>query len=270
VADPDNANNVKVSPDGTQVTTEGLEWKMNPFDEWALEGALRLTENASNKQRVGEVVVVSVGPSECTSVLREGMAKGADRAILISGADADLDSGLIAALLQKVVEEEQPDLVLMGKQTADGDSGAASQMLAERLGWPMATYVATIKTDAEGKSLQVGRETDVGLVTMNIQTPAVVTASDRIIQPQAVKNGVTPDDFAYPESDSGRYASLPGIMKAKKKPLKEVTVAELGVEENTSVSYLQFELPPGRSGETVFLETVDELVQKLHQEAKVL
>jgi len=270
VADPDNANKVKVSADGAEVTTEGLEWMMNPFDEWALEAALRLTENAGTKERIGEVVVVSIGPKEATTVLRQGMAMGADRGILIGGADTNLDSGLVAAALQKIVAEEEPHLVLMGKQTADGDSGAASQMLAERLQWPMATFVATVKTDTAGESLLVERELDTGLMTMKIQTPAVITASDRIIQPQAIKNGVTADDFKYPDSDRGRYASLPGIMKAKRKPLRETSIGDLGVEATASVTYTKFELPPARTGETVFVESVDELVQKLHQEAKVL
>lgn len=270
VADPDNANKIRVNADGTEVTTDGLEGKMNPFDEWALEGALRLTENGASKERTGEVVVVSIGPKEATTVLRQGMAMGADRGILVEGTDAGLDSGVVAEVLQKIAEEEKPDLILMGKQAADGDSGAAAQMLAELLAWPMATYVATVSTDDGGANLQVERELDTGLMTMDVQTPAVMTASDRIVQPQAVKNGVTPADFAYPESDGGRYASLPGIMKAKRKPLKETTIEELGASAEAKVTYLKFEMPPARSGETVFVESAEELVQKLHQDAKVL
>ena len=270
VADPDNANKIRVSADGSEVTTDGLEGKMNPFDEWALEGALRLTENGASKERTGEVVVVSIGPKDATTVLRQGMAMGADRGILVEGADTALDSGVVAAALQKIAAEEQPDLIMMGKQAADGDSGAAAQMLAEHLGWPVATYVATITTEDGGAHLKVDRELDTGLLTMNVQTPAVITASDRIVQPEAVKNGVTPGDFAYPESDGGRYASLPGIMKAKRKPLKETTLGELGVEGGAKVTYFKFEMPPARSGETVFVESADELVQKLNQDAKVL
>ena len=175
VADPDNANKIRVNADGTEVTTDGLEGKMNPFDEWALEGALRLTENAASKERTGEVVVVSIGPKEATTVLRQGMAMGADRGILVEGADAGLDSGVVAEVLQKIAEEEKPDLILMGKQAADGDSGAAAQMLAELLTWPMATYVATVSTTDDGANLQVERELDTGLMTMDVQTPAVMT-----------------------------------------------------------------------------------------------
>lgn len=268
VSDPDNANKVKVSADGTQVTSEGLEWKMNPFDEYGLEAALRMTENGATKERVGEVVVVSIGPKDATQTIRQALAMGADRAILVDGDDTLLDSGVVAAVLAKVVEREKPDVVMMGKQAVDSDSNAAGQMLAELLGWPMATHAMRITV--EGDSLTVGREVDTGVLTLKIGTPTVLTASDRIIHPRSVSNGVTPADFEYPESEGGRYASLKGIMAAKRKPIEELTAGDLGVEAQARGAYLKFELPPARSGSTEFVETVEELVQKLHTQAKVI
>ncbi|MEM6960645.1 MAG: electron transfer flavoprotein subunit beta/FixA family protein [Myxococcota bacterium] len=270
VADPDNANKVKVSSDGSQISTEGLEWKMNPFDEWALEAALRLTENGETKKREGEVVLVSIGPQDATQTIRQGLAMGADRAILVEAEDEQLDSASVAKILAAVAAKETPDIVLMGKQAADGDSNATSQALAEHLGWPMATSAMTLKTRDGGKSFTIKRELDTGVLTLEIDGPAVLSASDRILQPEAVRNGVTPETFAYPETEGGRYASLKGIMAAKKKPIDKTTPQELNVEMTTLVEYMGFTLPPARSGETAFIETVGELVSKLKSEAKVL
>ncbi|MFO0694818.1 MAG: electron transfer flavoprotein subunit beta/FixA family protein [Polyangiales bacterium] len=268
VADPDNANKVKVN--GAQVTTEGLEWKMNPFDEWALEAALRLTEDGASKARKGEVVLVSVGPKDASQTIRQGLAMGAERGILIEGDDNALDGAIVAAALAKVVEQEKPDLVVMGKQAVDGDNNVVGTFLAEHLGWPMANYATKISTADDGKNLVVVRETDAGAATVKIAGPAVVTCSDRILHPHAVKNGVTPADFAYPEAEGGRYASLKGIMAAKKKPIAETTLSGLGVAQGKTVSYVKFELPPARSGSTTFVESVDDLVNKLKNVAKVI
>jgi len=270
VADPDNANKVKVSGDGKQITSEGLEWKMNPFDEWSLETALRLTEDGKAKSRVGEVVIVSVGPKDAAQTIRQGLAMGAERGILVEGDDAQLDGSAVAAILKAVVEKEKPDLVLLGKQTVDGDSNVVGTTLGELLGWPVANYCASLKTADGGKSLTVVRDTDAGALTLKVTGPAVVTITDRILHPTAVKNGVTPDDFAYPESEGGRYASLKGIMQAKKKPIEETTASALGAEAKATLNYAKFELPPARSGNTEFVETVEELVQKLHSVAKVI
>ncbi|MEM6962678.1 MAG: electron transfer flavoprotein subunit beta/FixA family protein, partial [Myxococcota bacterium] len=182
VADPDNANKVKVSSDGSQISTEGLEWKMNPFDEWALEAALRLTENGETKKREGEVVLVSIGPQDAAQTIRQGLAMGADRAILVEAEDEQLDSSSVAKILAAVAAKETPDIVLMGKQAADGDSNATSQALAEHLGWPMATSAMTLKTSDGGKSFTIKRELDTGVLTLEIDGPAVLSASDRILQ----------------------------------------------------------------------------------------
>ncbi|MBO6936024.1 MAG: electron transfer flavoprotein subunit beta/FixA family protein [Deltaproteobacteria bacterium] len=270
VADPDNANKVKVSGDGTKVTSDGLEWKMNPFDEWSLEAALRLTENGSSKDRVGEVVLVSIGPKDAVQTIRQGLAMGAERGILVESDDDSLDSHVVAQVIAAIAAEEKPDVIFFGKQSADGDSNVAGTKLAEMLDWPLVNYAMAISTDDEGKSFTVKRELDVGQQTLKVQSPCVFTSSDRILQPESVKNGVTPADFAYPESEGGRYASLKGIMKAKKKPVDEKSLADLGVEAKRVNEYVKFDLPPARSGSTTFVESVEELVQKLHSDAKVL
>ena len=270
VADPDNANKVKVSDDGKQVTSEGLEWKLNPFDEWSLETALRLTEDAGAKKRVGEVVLVTIGPKDAVTTMRQGLAMGAERGILIEAEDGQLDSHTVAAALAKVVEKESPDVVFLGKQAADSDSNVAGTVLAEMLDWPLVNYATNICTDDEGKTFDVKRELDVGVQTLKVTSPCVFTSSDRILQPQAVKNGVTAADFAYPESDGGRYAKLKDIMMAKKKPVEETTLSDLGVEPAGTDEYVEFALPSGRTGSVVFVEDVAELVEKLKTEAKVL
>ncbi|MFW6051925.1 MAG: electron transfer flavoprotein subunit beta/FixA family protein [Myxococcota bacterium] len=270
VADPFNANKVGVSGDGSQVTTEGLEWKMNPYDEYALEAALRLTENAQSKERIGEVVVASIGPKDATQTIRQGLAMGADRGILVEGDDEQLDSWAVAKILKAVVDKEQPDIVLMGKLVVDSESNATGPILADMLGWPQATHAMRLVTQDQGKTVTVGREVDGGVITIKVTGPMVITASDRIIHPEAVKNGVTPGDFQYPEAEGGRYASLKGIMAAKKKKIEETTPDQLGASLDTQQDYKKFEKPPARSGEVEFVETVQELVQKLHTEAKVI
>ena len=270
VSDPDNANKVKVSSDGSGLSTEGLEFKPNPFDDWAAETALRLNENASSGEKLGEIIVASLGPSEATQVVRQFLAMGADRGVLVKADDGNLDSFVVARALQKLVEKEQPDLVIMGKQSADGESGAVGPILAEFLGWPQATAVMAIQTDDGGKSFVVNQEADGGVRRTKVTGPAVVTVTDRILGPQSVKNGATAADHAYPESDSGRYATLKGIMQAKKKPIEEMDIASLEVDLTPTSQYGGFTAPPARSGETTFVENVQELVQKLQTEAKVL
>ena len=274
VADPDNASKLKVSGDGTAVTSEGLEWKMNPFDDWSLEAALRLTENAAEKNaRVGEVVLVSIGPNDehTQRIIREGLAKGAERGILVEAEDGSLDSGVVAGILKALVDKESPGLVVMGKQAADGDSNVAGTVLAEKLGWPIINSAMKIKTNDEGKTLEVKRELDTGVATVKVTGPAVLTTSDRILATDSVKNGVTPDGHEYAKLEvGGRYASLKGIMQAKKKPIDNISVADLGVDAGKTLNYTKFQLPPARSGETTFVEDVADLVDKLHNTAKVI
>jgi electron transfer flavoprotein beta subunit len=274
VADPDNASKLKVSADGKAVTSEGLEWKMNPFDDWSLEAALRLTENAAEKNaRVGEVVLVSIGPNDehTQRIIREGLAKGAERGILVEADEGNLDAGVVAAVLKAIVDKESPDLVVMGKQAADGDSNVAGTVLAEKLGWPVINYAMKIKTNDDGKTLEVLRELDTGVATVKVSGPAVFTTSDRILQTDSVKNGVTPDSHQYAKLEvGGRYASLKGIMQAKKKPIDKMSLSDLGVDASKALNYTKFELPPARTGETTFVADVTELVDKLHNTAKVI
>lgn len=268
VCDPDNANKVKITADGSAVTSEGLEWKPNPFDEYAVETALRLNENAPKNEKLGETVVVSFGPADVAQTLRQTLAMGADRGILIAAEDKDLDSLVVARALKAIVDKEKPDLVLLGKQVVDGDSGAVGQMLAELLGWPMATAAMSIATGDGGKTLTVGREVDTGVLTLKVQTPAVVTVDLRIVAPGSIKNGQTPVDHKY--NEGARYASLKGIMQAKKKTIDQQALASLGIEVAPATSYPKFELPAKRSGSVVFVENVDQLIDKLHNVAKLI
>ncbi len=265
VTDPDNANKMKVSPDGARVTSDGLEWKLNPFDEYAVETALRLNENGASGEKLGEVVVVSLGPDEVQTTLRQPLAMGADRGILVKSDDGDIDAGVVARALKSLVETEKPDLVLMGKQAVDGDSNSAGQMLAELLGWPMATFAMSIR--AASGALEVGREVDTGVLTVKVTLPAVVTVDLRIVSPKAVANGVTPDSHTY--NEGARYASLKGIMAAKKKPIDVKSLADVGGGAAV-VKYAKFELPPARSGQVRYVADVAELVNKLKTEAKVI
>ncbi len=268
VADPDNANKVKVSADGARVTSEGLEWKLNPFDEYAVEAALRLNENGASGEKLGEVIIVSLGPDEVQTTIRQPLAMGADRGIHVKADDAELDSTVVAKVLAALVAQEKPDLVLMGKQAVDGDSNTAGQVLAELLGWPMATFAMAIETADGGKTLTIGREVDTGVLTLKVTPPAVVTVDLRIVAPGSVRNGVTPDAHKYGEG--ARYASLKGIMAAKKKAIDVRTLADLGVTDGAVVTYTKFERPPARTGSVRFVESAQELVQRLKTEAKVL
>ncbi|MDH4282760.1 MAG: electron transfer flavoprotein subunit beta/FixA family protein [Myxococcales bacterium] len=274
VADPDNATKLKVTADRTAVTSEGLEWKMNPFDDWSLEAALRLTENAAEKNaRVGEVVLVSIGRNDehTQRIIREGLAKGAERGILIEADEGTLDAASVSAILKAVADKEKPDLIMMGKQAADGDSNVAGTKLADKLGWPVVNYAMRIKTADDGKTLEIRRELDTGVATVKVTGPAVITVSDRILHPESVKNGVTPADHQYAKLEvGGRYASLKGIMQAKKKPIEQMSIGDLGVDVPKALRYTKFELPPARSGETTFVADVAELVDKLHNTAKVI
>jgi electron transfer flavoprotein beta subunit len=266
VADPDNANKVKVSSAGDKIDISGLEWKLNPFDEYALEAALRLTENGKTpKSREGEVVVVTLAPSDAETTLRSALATGADRAIRVDAADEQLDGRLVSLALKKLVEEEKPDAVIMGKQAVDGDTNQVGQELAELLDWPMATFAATIHE--EPGALLVGREVDGGVLTLRLKLPALVTVDLRIVAPTSVYSTKTERSFKY--NEGVRFAPLPAIMAAKKKPLVVRPLGELVGAAALSTRYLRFERPPQRSS-GVKVKDVNELVHKLATEAKVI
>jgi len=266
VADPDNANKIKIPAGGATIDTTGLEWKPNPFDEYALEAALRLTENgATPKARGGEVIVVTFGPKETETTLRAALATGADRAIRVDAKDEELDGSIVAKALRAIVDKEKPDAVVMGKQAVDGDSNQIGQMLAQHLGWPQATFAATI--EEEDGALLVGREVDGGVITLRVKLPALVTVDLRIVAPSSVYSKQTKRDFKY--NDGVRFAALPAIMAAKKKPLAELKLSELVSDTSLKVQYSRFEAPPARKA-GIKVKDVAELVTRLKNEAKVL
>ena len=267
VADPDKANKVRVSSNGTKVSPEGLDWKPNPFDEYAVEAALRLLEDTGTGKMRGEVVVVSIGPESVTKQVRWCLAMGADRGILVAGDDYDLDATVVARTLAKIVDKESPDLVLMGKQAVDGDSNQTAQILAEMLGWPQATFAGRIESPADLSGATVTREVDGGSVIVTVKFPAVISVDVRIVTPEGIKNNVSPPEKPYKEGP--RFAPLRGIMKAKKKELQKYTLEELGVDTTRMVNTISFAQPPVREA-GVILETVEELVQRLRDEAKVI
>lgn len=241
---PDPETTIRVKPDGSGIVTDNVKYVINPFDEIAIEEALRVKE----KQGSGEVILVSIGAKVVTEQLRTGLAMGADRAILIL-CEQDLDSLAVAKILAKIVERENPELILMGKQAIDDDSNQAGQMLAALLNWPQATFASKVELASDQKSAQVIREVDGGLETLSFTLPAIITADLRLNEP--------------------RYASLPGIMKARKKEIKEVPVGELGADIAPRLKVLKMEPPPKKeAGKKV--ETVQELLNLLHTEAKVI
>jgi electron transfer flavoprotein beta subunit len=266
VADPDNANKVKIGGGGSSVDTTGLEWKMNPFDEYALEAALRLTENgASPKTREGEVVVVTLGPKECDSILRSALATGADRAIRIEADDASLDGRIVAKALEKVISDEKPDVVLLGKQAVDGDTNQVAQILAELLDYPMATFAATIREEETG-TLLVGREVDGGVLNLRLTPPCVISVDLRVVAPTSVLSKLTDKDFKH--NEGVRFAPLPAIMKAKKKPLEVKPLTDC-TDATLTTHYHTFGTPEGRKA-GVIVKDVNDLVDKLKNEARVL
>ncbi|MFJ1267056.1 electron transfer flavoprotein subunit beta/FixA family protein [Legionella lytica] len=233
---------IRVKSDNTGVETQNIKMAMNPFDEIAVEEALRLRE----KNWATEVVIVSIGTDSSQEILRHGLALGADRAILVRTPDS-LESLNIAKVLKKVVDDEKPSLVLMGKQAIDGDNNQTPQMLSALLNWPQATYAS--KLDASTDYLEVTREIDGGLETIKVQLPAIVSTDLRLNEP--------------------RYASLPNIMKAKRKPLDVIELDNMGLALKKHIEVIQVTAPAGRSaGKKV--GSVDELMNELQNQAKVL
>jgi electron transfer flavoprotein beta subunit len=233
---------VRVKSDQTGVDLANVKMAMNPFCEIAVEEAVRMKE----KGIATEIVAVSIGPAQASETLRTALAIGADRAILIQ-TDVDVEPLEVAKLLKAAVDEEKPDLVLMGKQAIDGDNNAVGQMLAALLDWPQATFAS--KIEIAGAKAKVTREVDGGLQTLELDLPAVVTADLRLNEP--------------------RYASLPNIMKAKKKELTVKAVADYGVDIGGHLKVLKVTEPPKRTA-GVKVETAAELVSKLKTEAGVL
>jgi electron transfer flavoprotein beta subunit len=226
---------IRVKGDGSGVELANVKMSMNPFDEIAVEEALRLKEAG----KATEVIVVSVGPAQAAETIRTGLAMGADRGILVK-TDTATEPLAVAKLLKKVVEQETPELVILGKQAIDDDCNQTGQMLAALLGWPQGTFASKIVLD--GGSADVTREVDGGLQTVQLKLPAIVTTDLRLNEP--------------------RYASLPNIMKAKKKPLDETTPETLGVDIAPRLKVLKTAEPAGRSA-GVKVANAAELVSKL-------
>jgi electron transfer flavoprotein beta subunit len=266
VADPENLNKIKVTAQG-KIDAAGLEPKPSPYDEYALEAALRLTENGANtKQRLGEVVVVTFGPKEAEQTLRAMLGTGADRAIRVDATDDALDGDLVARGLKTIADKEKPDLVLLGYQQTEDESNEVGQMLAEYLGWPQATFAGSIESE-DDKALVVGREVDGATAQVRVKLPAVVTVLDKIVYPKGVRSKHTAPTHAYP--DGVRFAALMAIMAAKKKQLAEMKLVDLVPDAAPKVRYGSVELPPKRAA-GVKVKDVKELVTRLKTEAKVV
>ncbi len=263
VPDPEQKTKLK----GGAVDLTGMNFVVNPFDEYAVEAALRLTENAATNKRSGEVVVLSIGPEDSAQQLRSCLAMGGDRAILVGGSDDSLDSEQVARIICAVFAKEKPDLLLMGKQTVDGDNNQVAQLVGKYLNLPQACFAAQMELAKDKKSIVVGREVDGGMEMKKVPLPAVVSVDLRIVLPRSVKNGETPDSHEYAEGP--RYASLKGIMAAKKKKLDQMQVSALGITLAPRVKITALEAPAQRKA-GIKVGSIDELVQKLQGEARVL
>ena len=263
---PDPTQKLKLKDNA--IDLGAANWQLNQFDEYAVEAALRLTEDGANQAaRLGQVTVATLGPADVATQLRSALAMGADKAIRVDAKDEALDANVVAQTLLKIVQRDQPDLVLLGKLAADNEGNDVGQRLAALLGWPQATFACSIQVTDGGKALVVGREVDAGVELKKVRLPAVVTVDLRIVSPQAVKNGRTAATFSYPEGP--RYATLKGIRAAKDKPLEQTTLAQLGVSAAMKTKVLKADIPPARqAGKKV--ASIPELVEKLHKEAKVI
>ena len=240
----DYNSQIRLNSDGTGIDLQGVEYAVNPFDENAIEEAIRLRD-----EHGGEVVVISVGPDSVESYIRMGMAMGGDRGIRVNATDEELDSDAVARILVALVEKESPDLVLLGKQAIDGDNNQVGQLLAGYLGWAQACYASEISFSEGLATASVIREVDGGLETLEVKMPAVITADLRLNEP--------------------RYASLPGIMKAKRKPIDIYEPGDLSLDITPKVRTIRLETPPAKEA-GVMVESVQELVNKLRHDAKAL
>ena len=233
---------IRVKEDGSGVVTDNVKMSTNPPDDNAIEEAVKIKEAG----KATEIIAVTVGEEKAQETVRKALAVGADRGIHVK-VDGTIEPLAVSKILKKIVEKENPDLVFMGKQAIDDDCNQTGQMLSALLNWPQATFASNI--EVKDNSLEVTREIDEGLETVEINTPAIVTCDLRLNEP--------------------RYASLPNIMKAKKKPIEEINVSDLGIDITPRVQQLKVEEPPKRKA-GIKVANVAELVQKLKNEAKVI
>ena len=233
---------IRVKEDGTGIVTDNVKMSSNPPDDNAIEEAVKIKESG----KATEVIAVTVGEEKSQETIRKALAVGVDRGIHVK-ADGIIEPIAVAKILQKIVDKEKPDLVFMGKQAIDDDCNQTGQMLSALLNWPQATFVS--KIEIKDNKLEVVREVDEGLETIEVNMPAVVTCDLRLNEP--------------------RYASLPNIMKAKKKPIEQINTSDLGVDITPRVQQIKVEEPPKRKS-GIKVASVEELVQKLKNEAKVI
>ena len=233
---------IKVKSDNSGVDLENTKMSMNPFDEIAVEEAVRLKE----KKICDEIIAISIGSAKSEETLRTALAVGADKGILIETAE-DVQPLEVAKILKEIIKKNNPDLVLMGKQAIDDDSNQTGQMLAALLGWPQGTF--TSKLEINGKKINVTREIDGGLETLGMELPAIVTTDLRLNEP--------------------RYASLPNIMKAKQKPIEKTTPGDLNIEIKQRLKTLKVTEPPKKEA-GIKVDSVQELISKLHEKEKVI
>ena len=233
---------IRVKEDGSGIVTENVKMSTNPPDDNAIEEAVKIKEAG----KATEVIAITVGEEKSQETVRKALAVGADRGIHVK-ADGIIEPLAVSKILQKIVEKEKPDLVFMGKQAIDDDCNQTGQMLSALLDWPQATFAS--KIDVNDGKLEVTREIDEGLETIEVNTPAIVTCDLRLNEP--------------------RYASLPNIMKAKKKPIEQINASDLGVDISSKIQQIKVEEPPKRQA-GIKVSSVAELVQKLKNEAKVI
>ncbi len=233
---------IRIKTDGSGVETENVKMSMNPPDENAVEEALRIKEAG----KADEVIIVSIGEEKSKETIRTALAMGADRGIFVS-APADIEPINVAKILQKIVKKENPSIVLMGKQAIDDDCNQTGQMLSALLGWSQGTFIS--KIEVGDNSISITREIDEGLEMLKLKLPSIITCDLRLNEP--------------------RYASLPNIMKAKKKPIEDLTNENLGVDITPRIKQLKVDEPPKRE-KGIMVKDVTELVQKLKNEAKVI
>ena len=233
---------IRIKEDGSGVVTDNVKMSTNPPDDNAIEEAVKIKEAG----KATEVVAITIGEEKAQETVRKALAVGADRGIHVK-VDSNLEPLAVSKILQKIVDKEKPDLVFMGKQAIDDDCNQTAQMLSALLDWPQATFAS--KIDIKDGKLEVVREIDEGLETIEINTPAIVTCDLRLNEP--------------------RYASLPNIMKAKKKPIEQLNASDLGVDTSPKIQQIKVEEPPKRKA-GIKVSSVAELVQKLKNEAKVI
>jgi electron transfer flavoprotein beta subunit len=262
---PDPDENLKFAGGGLDYSSS--KWVPNAFDEYAVETALRLAEVPGGKDRLAEVVVLSICPQGQRQHVTQFLAMGAERGIVVDADDSTLDTVAVSKLIAKVAEKEGADLVILGKLSQDNEGNQVGQRVAALLGRPQACFAAEVAWDQGAASLTVAREVDDGVETKKVPLPAVVTVDLRIVLPKSVRNGVTPADHAYQEGP--RLASLRGITMAKRKKVDVLGPAELGVASAGTEQVVGIEKPAERKAGRI-VGSVEELVEKLATEAKVL